>query len=144
MKALYFVPGKRPEEIDMEDMERVLKGRADYLYPFLDDNICVAARLFREEMPQTAVLLDEDGYELDELTGPLVIFREDGEDLSEENMDFIEMHIRCYEGGEPFDGDFPSDDEDPENEGFNPTRIVDTETFEDMLRNERTEEQKYF
>lgn len=149
MKALYIVPGVFPEKIETNDAERTLGDRVDMLHPFLDENLCVAALLDRDDLPTCMALLDEDLYELDELRGPVLIFREDEEDLTEEDLDFIESHIRCYECCTPYEEitgiDEPDEDADgPDDESFSPTHIVDGFTFGEMLRNERTDEQKYF
>lgn len=150
MKALYIAPGRFPEEIETNDAERTLGDRVDMLHPFLDENLCVAALLDRDDFPVNMTLLDEDLYELEEIRGAVLIYREDEEDLTEEDMDFIESHIRCYESSTPYEEEeeaIPDDDEEPEDgpddESFSPTHIVDGFTFGEMLQNERTEEQKF-
>lgn len=149
MKALYIAAGKMPKIIDMRYAEKTLGDLVEVQQPFFDEDICVAALLDRGEMPGKVAILDEDLYELEVLNGPVVIYRADADDLTKEDMETIMQHIRCYEDTEaeeacgsdwPFDGD----DDGPDDEDFSHIRIVDGYTFEEMLRNERTEEQKYF
>lgn len=148
MKALYITPGRFPEEIEATDAEKILGDRVEMIYPFLNDNIYVAALLDRDELPVSMTLLDEDLYEMEELRGPILILREDEEDLREEDLDFVESHIRCYESDVPYQEIGTLDEEEPDDcpddESFSPTHIVDGITFGEMLRNERTDEQKIF
>lgn len=150
MKALYIAPGRFPEEIEINDAERTLGDRVDMLHPFLDDNICVAALLDRDDFPVNMTLLDEDLYELEKIRGAVVIYREDEENLTEDDLDFIESHIRCYESDTLYEeeADISDDDEEPEDgpddESFSPIHIVDGAAFKEMLRNEKKEEKKYF
>lgn len=154
MSGLYIVPGNKPEEVEFSSAEKVLGDAVDLLYPFLDENIAVAVLLDQDDQPENMALLDEDLYELEVLKGPVLIFREDEEDLTEEDLDFIQKHIRCRQHHEEHSyerdgsaGDWNVDEEDsddPDDESFSPIHIVDGATFGEMLRNERTDEQKYF
>lgn len=147
MRALYIAAGQMPEIIDMHYAEQTLGDLVEVQQPFFDEEICVAALLDREGMPGKVEILDEDLYELEVLTGPIVIFRSDANDLTKEDLATVESHIRCYEDSqadEMNDWNSEETDDKPDDEEFSHIRIVDGYTFGEMLRNERTEEQKYF
>lgn len=149
MRALYIAAGQMPEIIDMRYAEKTLGDLVEVQQPFFDEDICMASLLDREGMPGKVAILDEDLYEMETLTGPLVFYRSDADDLSDEDMRTIESHIRCYvnsQAEESIDKNWASEESDdaPDNEEFSHIRIVDGYTFGEMLRNERTEEQKYF
>lgn len=143
MDGLYITCGRRPEIIDFTDAERIMGNRIELVHPFSDENITMAVLLDRDERKESLTLLDEDSYELDEVRGPALFYREDEENLTEDDFDVIETHIRVYETEEE-DEPFPEEDEDFDDESFSPTHIVDGITFSEMLKNERAEEEKFF
>lgn len=127
MKALYMKPYEAAEIIDTDDLEETLGGPVEHLWPFEDaEEICMVVLADREELPPNRTF-EECGT----VRGPILFVgsHDDFDDLTDDEIAFIEAHTSWAE--EEYDSnDYdPFDEDAQEEEDYCGTRIVDEDEF---------------
>lgn len=131
MKALLMKPYEAAELIDTEDIEETLGGEVEYLWPFEEQEICMAVLADREEL-----VPNRDFAACGTIRGPILIVgcHDDFDDLTEEEAMRIEMQAAFSE--EEYDLEDaidPYDDDAQEEEDYCGTRIVDEDEFYESI-----------
>lgn len=131
MKALLMKPYEAAELVDTEDIEETLGGEVEYLWPFEEQEICMAVLADREDL-----VPNRDFESCGTIRGPILIVgcHDDFDDLTEEKAMRIEMRATFSE--EEYDLDEtidPYDDDAQEEEDYCGTRIVDEDEFYESI-----------
>ena len=126
MKALFFEPGEPAEIMEVDDFEETLGGPVDYFWPFEDEMICAVVLADREGLQPNRVF-EECGV----LRGPILMvgYHDEMDDLTEEDIDFIESNAAWAEeeyGTEEFD---PFEEDVQDEEDYGGVRIVGEDEF---------------
>ena len=126
MKALYFEPGEPAEIMEADDFEEILGGPVDYLWPFEDEMICAVVLADREGLQPNRVF-EECGV----LRGPILMvgYHDEMDDLTEEEIDFIESNAAWAEEEYGTDESDPFDEDVQDEEDYGGVRIVGEDEF---------------
>lgn len=133
MKALLMMTGEAADVIEVEDIEETLGGEVEHLWPFEDQQICMAVLIDREDMEPNRCF-EECGT----VRGPILFVgaHDDLDDLTEEEISFIEAGASFAEE-EYRDEDYDPYEEDAQDEeDFCGTHIVDEDEFYDSITRE--------
>jgi len=133
MKALLMMTGEAADVIEVEDIEETLGGEVEHLWPFEDQQICMAVLIDREDMEPNRCF-EECGM----VRGPILFVgaHDDLDDLTEEEISFIEARASFAEEEYRDDDYDPYEEDAQDEEDFCGTHIVDEDEFYDSITRE--------
>ena len=130
MKALYMEPFEAAEIIETDDVEETLGGIAEHMWPFEDEPICIVVLADREDLTPNRVF-EECGT----IRGPILFVgcHDDFDDLTDDEIAFIEAHTSWAEEEYDIDEFDPYEEDAQEEEDYCGTHIVDEDEFYDSI-----------
>lgn len=130
MKALYMKPFETAEIIDTDDLEETLGGAVDHIWPFEDELICMVVLADREDLSANRTF-EECGT----IRGPILFVgcHDEFDDLTDEEIAFIEAHTSWAEEEYDIDEFDPYEEDAQEEEDYCGTHIVDEDEFYDSI-----------
>ena len=133
MKALLMMTGEAADVIEVDDIEETLGGEVEHLWPFEDQQICMVVLIDREDMEPNRCF-EECGT----VRGPILCVgsHDDLDDLTEEEIGFIESHTSWAESEYRDDDYDPYEEDVQDEEECCGVRIVDEDEFYDSISRE--------
>ena len=133
MKALLMMPGMGANVIDVEDIEETLGCEVEYLWPFEEQSICMAVCIDREDMEPNRCF-DACGT----VRGPILFvgYHDDLDDLTEEEISFVEGQASFAEEEYRDDDYDPYEEDAQEEEDYCGVHIVGEDEFYESIEKE--------